>query len=155
MPLRRTPAPTTRDTHAVAPEDFVPFDTPSTAELLQVDDTAPEVQPVPVQLVNKVRVDQLPTEMGILKSINVSSTEPEQILPENKRRATVSLWVPIGETVRIGRTPDEARRDDSAVILTTNLGVYRAHWTDACYAMKRAAGVDTDRLSVATEDYAR
>lgn len=144
------------DTHAVDPEDFLPFDTPDTDEVLQAEVAHPEVDPVPVRLVNKVRVDQLPTELGILRSIDVSSAAPEQLLPRNPRRATVNFWVGFGATAfRIARTRDEALRDDSSIIITTNSGPYRFHWVDECWAMKTAAGAGTDRLSYATEDWAR
>lgn len=155
MPLRR-PHHQVRDTHDVDPEDFLPFDTPATDEVLQAEDTEPELQPVPVRLVNKVRVDQLPTRLGITKSINVSSTEPEQVLPRNPRRAAINLWVPAGDTgVRVARTRDEALRDDSSIVIVTNSGPYRFHWIDEVYAMKRGAGASTDRFVICTEDWAR
>jgi hypothetical protein len=154
MPLRRPrPAPAPTDTHAVEPEDFTPFDTPSTAVVLQAEEPYPEIAPVPVRLVNKVRVDQLPTELGITKTINVSSAAPEQLLPENKRRATINFWLVSGETVRVARTHDEALRDDSSIVIVANAGPFRFHWTDACWAMKRVGAASL--LSIATEDWAR
>jgi hypothetical protein len=154
MPLRH-PRLEPTDTHDVDPEDFVPFDTPSSADVLQSEDSAPELQPVPVRLVNKVRVDQLPTELGITRSINVSATAPERLLPWNPRRATINLWIPVGATVRVARSEAEALRDDSSIIIVSSSGPYRFHWVDECWAMKRAAGDANDRLSICTEDWAR
>lgn len=155
MPLKRPPQPTVRDTHAVHPEDFLPFDTPPTDEVLQAEVSEPDIQPVPVRLVNKVRVDQLPTELGITKAINVSSSAPEQILPRNPRRATVNFWIGEGESVRVARTEMECERDDSSIIITDNSGPFRFHWVDECWAMKRATGLSTDRFCICTEDWAR
>jgi hypothetical protein len=153
--MRRRARHEAHDTHDIDPDDFVPFDTPPTAEVLQSELPEPDVQPVPVRLVNKVRVDQLPTELGITRSVNISATAPEQILPANPRRATVNLWIGTGETVRVARTAAEALRDDSSIIVVGSSGPYRFHWTDACFAMKRAAGAATDRLCICTEDWAR
>jgi hypothetical protein len=157
MPLRRPFAPhVPHDTHDVDPEDFaVPFDTPPTDEVLQSEEPEPEIQPVPVRLVNKVRVDQLPTELGITKSYKPSTTSPEKVLPRNPRRATVNLWVAGGGTFRVARTQAEAIRDDSSIIIGGNSGPFRFHWVDECWAMQREAGAATDRLVVCTEDWAR
>jgi hypothetical protein len=156
MPLRRSQLENrSSDTHDVDPEDFVPFDTPPNDEVLQAENPAPEIQPVPVRLLNKVRVDQLPTELGITRSINVSSSEPERLLPWNPRRATINLWIGTGETVRVARSQAEALRDDSSIIIVGSSGPYRFHWVDECWAMKRAAGAATDRLCICTEDWAR
>jgi hypothetical protein len=143
------------DTHDVDPDDFVAFDTPPTDEVLQAEVPEPEVTPVPVRLVNKVRVDQLPTELGITKSFKPSTTVPEQVLPRNPRRATVNLWVASGGTYRVARSKAEAARDDSSIIIGGNSGPYRFHWVDECWAMQREAGAATDRLVVCTEDWAR
>lgn len=155
MPLRRSPKPVTRNTHAVVPEDFLPFDTPPTDEVLQAEYPEPEIKAVDVRLVEAAQVDPRPTELGILRSIDVDSTEPEQILPENPRRAAVTFWIGAGETVRVARTAQEAQRDDSSIIIPAVGGPYRFGWVDACFAMKRASGASTDRFCFATEDWAR
>lgn len=159
MPLRpdrRRQHPTPDDSHEVDPADFgITFDSPPTAEVLQADEPPADIQPIPVRLTNKVRVDQLPTELGITKSVEVSAADPEQLLPENPRRATINLWIGFGESVRVARTQAEARRDDSSIIILGNSGPYRFHWIDAVWAMKRAAGANTDRLCICTEDWAR
>jgi hypothetical protein len=155
MPLRRARH-EPHDTHDVDPDDFGDFDTPPTDEVLQAEDTEPELQPVPVRLVNKVRVDQLPTEVGITKSFKPSTADPEQILPRNPRRATVNFWQVAGGSYRIARTQAEARRDDSSIIITSNAGPFRFHWVDECWSMQRESpGAATDRLVICTEDWAR
>jgi hypothetical protein len=151
MPLK----PRHTDTHEVEPEDFAPFDTPPTDEVLQAEEPDTEIEPVPVRLVNKVRVDQLPTELGITKSFKPSTTEPEQALPRNPRRATVNFWQVSGGSFRVARTQGEALRDDSSIIISSNAGPFRFHWVDECWVMQREAGAATDRLVICTEDWAR
>jgi len=154
MPLRPF------NTH-VRPDDegnAVPqdFDTPTTEAVLQVDGEAPEA--VPVRLTNKVRVDQLPTRLGQCFTFEGTVdlvAGPVKIVPENPRRASVTLQVAGSTAYRIARTPDEARRNSSSFLISSNSGPYRFHWTDALYAMKSAAGGATDTLSVLTEDWAR
>jgi len=156
MPLRRTPTPTTRDTHAVAPEDFVPFDTPSTDEVLQAEPPyEPGITSLPVHLVDVAQVEQRPTEVGMTKSVEVSAIAPELLIPENKRRATVTFWVAVGETVRVAPTAQEATRDDSSLVFVAGMAPTPFHWSGPVYGMKRAAGATTDRFVICTEDWAR
>jgi hypothetical protein len=154
MPLRRRAFDTSHDTHDVDPEDFTPFDTPGTDEVLQAEEPDLELAPVTVRLVNKVRVDQLPTELGMTKAIKPSASQAELIVPRNPRRATINLWSVAG-TYRVARTEAECKRDDSSIVIVASIGPFRFHWVDEVWVMQREAGAATDRLVFVTEDWAR
>jgi hypothetical protein len=121
--------------------------------VLQHDEgIGPEV--VPVRLTHKVRVEQLPTRMGAMMTVNVSETVPERLLPANPKRSSITFGATGGD-YWIGRSSEAVKRDESRFLCSAGLqaGMLRFHWTDELWALKRAVGAATDRLSIATEDW--
>jgi hypothetical protein len=126
-------------------------ESPDVLEVLQYDGEG--VPTVPVRLTNKVRVEQLPTRMGAMMSVNVSATEPEMLLPRNPKRSTITL-VAIGIAFFIAWSKERCMRDESRFIVANTTGVVmKFHWTDELWVMKTGAGAAGDRLSIATEDW--
>jgi hypothetical protein len=128
------------------------FDTPSTDEVLQGEDLFPT--PVPVELKNVARVDQVPLRIGGAKTISISATEPEHVLDANAKRGAVS-FIAVGTGVYIAPSQAECLSAESRFLIPTNVGVLRFHFLSDVWAMKIAVGAPTDTLSILTEDWTR
>jgi hypothetical protein len=129
------------------------FDTPSTDEVLQGEDSFPTT-PVPVELKNVARVDQVPLRIGGTKTISLSDTEPEKVLDANAKRGAVS-FIAVGTGVYIAASQAECLHPETSFLIPTNVGVIRFHFLTDVWARKIAVGAPGDVLSILTEDWTR
>jgi hypothetical protein len=123
-------------------------------EVLQGDYEAASVV-VPVKLVNPVRVDQMPTDLGALKAIRLAAAaldvQPVRVLNEDPLRASVTIWVNGGD-VYLGSTQAGATLEAGGAIINPNLGPVRLHFRSELWASSVAAA---STLSVAVEQWTR
>lgn len=136
------------------PDEGETFDTPSTAEVLQADDD--EIRSVPVHLTNSVRVDQLPSKLGMVQTIVGPgyATNPVKLLPANPRRAAIT-FAASALSWRWAPTENAVRRADSSYVILVNQGPHRFHFTGEVWLMEHAVPGATDALAICTEDWAR
>lgn len=136
----------------------VPFDTPDTALLLERE---PTQAAWPVRLVEQADIQLQPSTLRAFRTIEgLAAVPPPQLLyPANVRRSAVNLWVwesGVGNSLgfRIARSPFEATRDESSMIVTFVSSMLRFRWSEAMWVQQRQAGLGTWLMAQA-EDWAR
>lgn len=105
MPLRRRAFDTSHDTHDVDPEDFGPFDTPETEDVLAEEEPEPiAIRPVPVSVEGSVRVEQPSDRSGGIYTVQVpleSGGVPVKLLNADPRREAATI-VPLDADIYLG-----------------------------------------------------
>lgn len=105
MPLRRPGF----DTHDVDPEDFGPFDTPDTENVLDAEEEPYTIRPVPVYVEGSVRIDQPGNRDGGLFTVQVplvSNGRAVKLLNGDARRETATI-VALDSDLYLGREPGD------------------------------------------------
>lgn len=124
-----------------AAPDFEP--TPS--EVLAHEEPERHIEPVPVSIDGPVRVQTPGAQIGIMRSITITTT-PEIVLASNPRRARVLLFCATN-SVRLGSKND--CDNDSAFLLPVNIPCEITHG-DEVWARADTA---TARLSLSIEEW--
>jgi hypothetical protein len=135
------------------PADEGDYEAPDVDELLQREHDEPAEIVVPVRLTEAgpFRVEQLPTRLEISRSTTIAmGAAARRVLPENPRRARVTLWA-AGADVVIAETPGECDMFTGAV-LSAGLAVpYHFGFLTGLYA-RTADGADAAAvLNIVTE----
>jgi hypothetical protein len=129
-------------------------DTPSTDELYQGNEDY-TVQPIPAEIVNVVRIDQMPRTFGMMDSfVLVAAADAFKVLGSDPRRAEVTIWC-TGTDLVLASNQGAAQARQGA-ILSAGLAV-PVHMTahDELWVRPVSGGVEDAILSVITELWAR
>lgn len=95
-----------RDTHDVDPVDFVPFDTPDTDDVLDVDPDPFDVRPIPVTVEGEVRVANPGSRTGAVYTVVCPPGRASKLLADDPRRETATI-VSADDDVLIGVEPGD------------------------------------------------
>jgi len=124
------------------------FDTPDVAEVHQGETGAPD-RAIPVDVVNPVRVDELPARTGGIFSRQVP-TNGHRLLNGDPRRKVATI-IPISGDLRIGDTQAGALNDGAGAVIPQSVP-----FLYSCSDELWAAGVvATVEVSVIVEQWAR
>lgn len=144
--------------------NVIPYDAPTTPELLERTGNGDQAA-WPVRLTNEVGIWLEPFEARGWHTILGEATPraPELILPRNRKRGAISIWVAttlgVNCSWRIARNAYEVTRDDSSIIVTPSIamGTLRFSWADELWIQQRTTGAGAVGvpLIIHTEDWAR